>query len=282
MAADAARGLAAAARPVLGRPTCRASTGTRSARRYEPLLDRVATRGELSDLIWEMQGELGTSHAYEMGGDHRKPPVGRARPPRRATSTLGRRRTAARSRASSRGDAWDASADSPLNAVGVEAQVGERIVAVNGQPVSARAAAAGAARPPGRARRSSSRSPQRTGSGATRTRARHRRSPTKCRRATASGSSSNRAWVHEQSDGTRRLLPPARHDVGGLRRVPPLLQHRVRPRRADRRRPLQPRRPRVAAAAREGRAQAHRLCDSARWMRPSPYPDESSPGRSSR
>ncbi len=43
-------------------------------RRYEPLLARVATRGELSDLIWEMQGELGTSHAYEMGGDHRRPP----------------------------------------------------------------------------------------------------------------------------------------------------------------------------------------------------------------
>jgi len=31
------------------------------------------------------------------------------------------------------GDAWDASADSPLNAVGVEAKVGERIVAVGGQ-----------------------------------------------------------------------------------------------------------------------------------------------------
>ena len=42
---------------------------------YAPLLERVATRGELSDLIWEMQGELGTSHAYEMGGDHRKPPA---------------------------------------------------------------------------------------------------------------------------------------------------------------------------------------------------------------
>ena len=41
---------------------------------YAPLLDRVATRGELSDLIWEMQGELGTSHAYESGGDHRRPP----------------------------------------------------------------------------------------------------------------------------------------------------------------------------------------------------------------
>ena len=42
--------------------------------RYEPLLDRISTRSELSDLIWEMQGELGTSHAYEAGGDYRKPP----------------------------------------------------------------------------------------------------------------------------------------------------------------------------------------------------------------
>ena len=43
-------------------------------RRYEPLLAGVATRAELSDLIWELQGELGTSHAYEYDGDHRKPP----------------------------------------------------------------------------------------------------------------------------------------------------------------------------------------------------------------
>jgi tricorn protease len=34
------------------------------------------------------------------------------------------------------GDPWDASADSPLNAVGVQARPGERIVAVAGQPVS--------------------------------------------------------------------------------------------------------------------------------------------------
>lgn len=37
--------------------------------RYVPLLDRVSTRYELSDLIREMQGEVGTSHAYEIGGD---------------------------------------------------------------------------------------------------------------------------------------------------------------------------------------------------------------------
>ena len=42
--------------------------------RYLPLLDRVATRAEFSDLMWEMQGELGTSHAYESGGDYRSSP----------------------------------------------------------------------------------------------------------------------------------------------------------------------------------------------------------------
>jgi tricorn protease len=104
-------------------------------RRYEPLLARVATRGELSDLIWEMQGELGTSHAYEMGGDHRRPPsialgylAADVEPAADGTSYTITRIV--------RGDAWDATADSPLNAVGVEAKVGERIVAVNGQPVS--------------------------------------------------------------------------------------------------------------------------------------------------
>ena len=104
-------------------------------RRYEPLLARVSTRGELSDLIWEMQGELGTSHAYEMGGDHR-------RPPSIALGYLGADVELAPDGASYaitrivRGDAWDAAADSPLNAVGVEAKVGERILAINGQPVS--------------------------------------------------------------------------------------------------------------------------------------------------
>lgn len=32
--------------------------------RYRPLADRVATRDELHDLIWELHGEMGTSHAY--------------------------------------------------------------------------------------------------------------------------------------------------------------------------------------------------------------------------
>ena len=104
--------------------------------RYAPLVERVATRGELSDLIWEMQGELGTSHAYEQGGDHRKPP----------SVALGHLGADLRFDATGpsyeitrivTGDAWDAGADSPLNAIGVEAKVGERILKVNGQRVSA-------------------------------------------------------------------------------------------------------------------------------------------------
>ncbi len=101
---------------------------------YEPLLDRVSTRAELSDLIWELQGELGTSHAYEMGGDHRKPPsvaLGYLGADLRATTDGGFEIAHIVA-----GDPWDAGADSPLNAVSVEAKIGERIVAVNGQRVS--------------------------------------------------------------------------------------------------------------------------------------------------
>ena len=32
--------------------------------RYRPVLERVATHDDLVDLLWEVQGELGTSHAY--------------------------------------------------------------------------------------------------------------------------------------------------------------------------------------------------------------------------
>ena len=40
-------------------------------KRYYKLIDRVGTKSEFSDLVWEMQGELGTSHAYEFGGDYK-------------------------------------------------------------------------------------------------------------------------------------------------------------------------------------------------------------------
>jgi tricorn protease len=70
-----------------------------------------------------------------MGGDHRRPPqvaLGHlAAETRFVDDEQGYEITRIVD-----GDPWDAGADSPLNAVGVEARVGERIVAVNGQPVS--------------------------------------------------------------------------------------------------------------------------------------------------
>jgi len=42
--------------------------------RYQPLLERLGCRSELSDWLWELQGELGTSHAYESGGDYNSEP----------------------------------------------------------------------------------------------------------------------------------------------------------------------------------------------------------------
>jgi tricorn protease len=101
-------------------------------RRYEPLLERVATRGEFSDLVWELQGELGTSHAYESHGDYREPPP----------LELGQLGADFRWDDSARGwriehlvagDPWETGADSPLGAVGVEAREGEVVLAVNGR-----------------------------------------------------------------------------------------------------------------------------------------------------
>jgi tricorn protease len=104
-------------------------------RLYAPLVERIATRADLSDLVWEMQGELGTSHAYEMGGDHRKPPavaLGYLACDTRFDEADGSYEITR----IVRGDPWDAVADSPLNAIGVEAKVGDRIVAVGGQRLS--------------------------------------------------------------------------------------------------------------------------------------------------
>ena len=89
--------------------------------RYAAAARKVATRAELSDLIWELQGELGTSHAYESGGDHRQAAGSGARPPWPPTCAASTPTAATRSRASSAATPGTRPRDSPLNAVGVEA-----------------------------------------------------------------------------------------------------------------------------------------------------------------
>jgi tricorn protease len=103
--------------------------------RYAALLPRVRTRAELSDLIWEMQGELGTSHAYEMGGDLRVPPQYR-RGFLGADYAWDGARTGYRIDAILRGDSWNRGDDSPLAEPGVDVRTGDAIVAVGGVRVT--------------------------------------------------------------------------------------------------------------------------------------------------
>lgn len=103
--------------------------------RYLPLLNRIATRGEFSDLMWEMQGELGTSHAYEMGGDYRSSP-NYAQGFLGADYAYDAESNGYRITHIPHGDAWEATKDSPLNAPGVNVREGDILLAIAGQRVS--------------------------------------------------------------------------------------------------------------------------------------------------
>lgn len=100
---------------------------------YLPLIDRVAARSEFSDLMWEMQGELGTSHAYEMGGEYRPEPRWRQGSLGADMSRDGR--GVWKVTAIPGGDAWDSKARSPLSVPGVGIAPGDRIVSVDGRTV---------------------------------------------------------------------------------------------------------------------------------------------------
>jgi tricorn protease len=97
--------------------------------RYLPLLSRVATRSEFSDLMWEVQGELGTSHCYEMGGDYRPRPNWR-QGFLGADLTCNQRSRRWRIDRIPDGDAWDKSSASPLAAPGVGLKPGDEILYV--------------------------------------------------------------------------------------------------------------------------------------------------------
>jgi tricorn protease len=106
----------------------------RVLQRYAPLVDRVASRSEFSDLMWEMQGELGTSHCYEMGGDYRPAP-------QYSLGFLGADlaydavQDAYRFARVLWGDVWDEKGASPLRRPGVNVAEGMLLLAIGGQRV---------------------------------------------------------------------------------------------------------------------------------------------------
>lgn len=99
---------------------------------YAPLLERVGSRRELSDLFWELQGELGTSHAYEGAGDYRRQPYYR-----QGSLAVDWSYDAEQKRYRIahivKGDTSDPRATSPLNSPGLNIQVGDAVLAINGQ-----------------------------------------------------------------------------------------------------------------------------------------------------
>ena len=104
-------------------------------KRYRPLLDRVGSRAELSVLAWEMQGELGTSHAYEIGGDYKKAP----------NYTIGllgcdfvydEQKKTYKITNIIEGDNWNAPYASPLKRPSVNVKAGDTITAINGQKLN--------------------------------------------------------------------------------------------------------------------------------------------------
>jgi len=101
---------------------------------YRPVLDRIGTPSEFADLLWEVVGELGTSHAYIrpratpggggkgqvglLGADLSRGPDGRWQIDRVLP-----------------GESSDPRARAPLAAPGVTVQPGDVLVSVDGRPV---------------------------------------------------------------------------------------------------------------------------------------------------
>jgi tricorn protease len=104
-------------------------------REYRPLLDRIRTADEFTDLLWEVLGELGTSHAYA-----RPPGASRGHQPGADLGKLGANlsQDADGSWRVDRvlpGESSDPLARSPLAAPGAGVRSGDVLMAVDGQPV---------------------------------------------------------------------------------------------------------------------------------------------------
>jgi tricorn protease len=104
---------------------------------YRPLLDRVRGADDFADLLWEVLGELGTSHAYviKAGQGYYGPGPG--------ASSIGQLGADISRDAAGRwlvdrvlpGESSDPRARSPLSAPGVAIAPGDELLAVDGRPV---------------------------------------------------------------------------------------------------------------------------------------------------
>ncbi|MGD0377316.1 MAG: S41 family peptidase [Streptosporangiaceae bacterium] len=98
---------------------------------YRPLLDRITTGSEFVDVLWEVFGELGTSHAYAYAPDGGTP----AARPGLLGADIERSGDAWRVTRVVRGDSSDPLASAPLATPGAGIAAGDVLLAVDGRPV---------------------------------------------------------------------------------------------------------------------------------------------------
>lgn len=105
-------------------------------KQYAPLVEQVSSRDELSDLFWEIQGELGTSHTYEYWGDYRTHPH-YSQGFLRVDWTYNANEDRYRISHIVKGDPSEQRVTSPLTSPGLNIREGDAVLAINGQRVSA-------------------------------------------------------------------------------------------------------------------------------------------------
>jgi tricorn protease len=115
------------------RPDMGGTDWTAVLARYRPLVERLGSHDDLIDLLWEVQGELGTSHAYVIP---RPPDLDR--PTRQGC--LGAELTRDddgtwRVATVVPGESSDPRARSPLAAPGVDMRAGDALIAIDGRQV---------------------------------------------------------------------------------------------------------------------------------------------------
>jgi tricorn protease len=98
---------------------------------YRPLLDRITTGSEFADVLWEVFGELGTSHAYV----HAWYRGATAAQPGLLGADVERSGDAWRLTRVVRGDSSDPRARAPLASPGAGITVGDVLLGVDGRPV---------------------------------------------------------------------------------------------------------------------------------------------------
>jgi tricorn protease len=100
---------------------------------YRPLLDRITTGSEFVDVLYDLFGELGTSHAYAFSPDGDTPVAG----PGLLGADIARNGDGWRVTRVVRGDTSDPRARAPLAAPGAGIAAGDALLAVDGRPIGA-------------------------------------------------------------------------------------------------------------------------------------------------